>query len=82
MPSDLITHHINAIQAIVRERTKLDTAAMAGELSKQLRGIADEFLVKANRDRPEHLEAMLAPSIVAGGIDDGLYRRPCARRDP
>ena len=61
---NLIAHHINAIQAIVRERTKLDTAAIAGELSKQLRGIADEFLTHANRDRPEHLEAILAPSIV------------------
>jgi len=36
----------------------------SGALSKQLRGVADEFLVKANRDRPEHLEAILAPSIV------------------
>ena len=66
VPSDLIAHHINAIQAIVRERTKLDTAATAGELSKQLRGIADVFLTHANRDRPEHLEAILAPSIVSG----------------
>ena len=64
VPSDLIGHHINAIQAIVRERTKLDTVAMAGELSRQLRGVADVFLTHANRDRPEHLEAILAPSIV------------------
>ena len=64
VPSNLIAHHINAIQAIVRERTKLDTAATAGELSKQLRGIADVFLTHANRDRPEHLEAVLAPSIA------------------
>ena len=64
VPSDLIAHHINAIQAIVRERTKLDTASMASELSRQLRGIADVFLIHANRDRPEHLEAILAPSIV------------------
>ncbi len=64
VPSDLIKHHINAVQAIVRERTRLDTAAMAGELSRQLRGIADEFLAHANKDRPEHLEAILAPSIV------------------
>src|SRR4051794_36931487 len=40
VPSNLITHHINAIQAIVRQRTKLDTAATAGELSRQLRGVA------------------------------------------
>ena len=64
VPSDLITHHINAIQAIVRERTKLDTSVMASALSKQLRVVSDEFLVKVNRDRPEHLEAILAPSIV------------------
>lgn len=64
VPSNLIAHHINAIQAIVRQRTKLDTAATAGELSKQLRGIADAFLTQANRDRPEHLEAVLAPSIA------------------
>ena len=64
VPAELITHHINAIQAIVRERTKLDTVTMASKLSKQLRGVADEFLLKVNRDRPEHLEAILAPSIV------------------
>ena len=66
VPSDLIAHHINAIQAIVRERTKLDTVSMASELSRQLRGVADEYLAYANRDRPEHLEAILAPSIVSG----------------
>ena len=64
VPCNLIEHHINAIQAIVRERSKLDTASMASELSKQLRGVADVFLTHANRDRPEHLEAIMAPSIV------------------
>jgi HPt (histidine-containing phosphotransfer) domain-containing protein len=66
VPSDLIAHHINAIQAIVRERTKLDTVSTASELSRQLRGVADEYLAHANRDRPEHLEAILGPSIVPG----------------
>src|SRR5712664_3819142 len=64
VPSNLIAHHINAIQAIVGERTKLDTISTASELSRQLRGVADEYLACANRDRPEHLEAILAPSIV------------------
>src|SRR6266700_1068303 len=64
VPSNLIAHHINAIQAIVRERTKLDTVSTANELSRQLRGVADEYLTHANRDRPEHPEAILAPSIV------------------
>lgn len=66
VPSDLIAHHINAIQAIVRERTKLDTVSMASELSRRLRGVADQYLTRANRDRPEHLEAILAPSIAPG----------------
>jgi HPt (histidine-containing phosphotransfer) domain-containing protein len=66
VPSDLIAHHINAIQAIVRERTRLDTVKMASVLSRQLRGVADEYLVRVNRDRPEHLDAILAPSIVPG----------------
>jgi HPt (histidine-containing phosphotransfer) domain-containing protein len=66
VPSSLIAHHINAIQAIVHENTKLDTVSMASELSRQLRGVADEYLAYANRDRPEHLEAILAPSIVPG----------------
>jgi HPt (histidine-containing phosphotransfer) domain-containing protein len=66
VPAPLIAHHINAIQAIVRERTRLDTVSTANELSRQLRGIADEYLKYANRNRPEHLEAILAPSIVPG----------------
>jgi chemotaxis protein histidine kinase CheA len=64
VPTELIMHHINAVQAIVRQRTKLDNATMASELSRRLRGVTDEFLTKANRDRPEHLEAILAPSIA------------------
>lgn len=64
VPSDLIAHHINAIQAIVRDRTKLDTVSMADELSRRLRRVADSYLTHANRDRPEHLEAILAPSIA------------------
>jgi Hpt domain len=66
VPANLIDHHIDAIQAIVRERTRLDTVSMANELSRQLRGLSDEFLAHANRHRPEHLEAILAPSIVPG----------------
>src|ERR1700730_7161054 len=66
VPSDLITHHINAIQAIVRDRTKLDTVSTATELSRQLRGVTNQYLVHVNRDRPEHLEAILAPSIAPG----------------
>jgi hypothetical protein len=62
----LIRHHIDAIQAIVRDHTRLDSSTVASQLSRKLRGVADEYLMHVNRDRPEHLEAILAPSIVPG----------------
>jgi len=64
VPTELIGHHINAIQAIVHNHTKLDTIQVSSELSRRLRKVADEYLMHVNRDRPEHLEAILAPSIV------------------
>src|SRR4030088_289357 len=66
VPAELIAHHINAIQAIVRENAGINNAGMAAALSKKLRGVADEYLAAVNRDRPEHLEAIMAPSIVPG----------------
>jgi HPt (histidine-containing phosphotransfer) domain-containing protein len=66
VPPELIAHHINAIQAIVRDHTRLDTLTVASELSRRLRRVADEYLMHVNRDRPEHLEAVMAPSIVPG----------------
>jgi chemotaxis protein histidine kinase CheA len=66
VPTELIAHHINAIQAIVRENAGINNAGMAAALSNKLRGVADEYLAAVNRDRPEHLEAVLAPSIVPG----------------
>src|SRR5499427_7981473 len=66
VPAELIVHHINAIQAIVRDHTRLDTLTVAGELSRRLRRVADEYLMHVNRDRPEHLEAIMAPSIAPG----------------
>ena len=59
-------HHIDAIQAIVREQNSIQRMGVAGELSKRLRNVADEYLTAVNQDRPEHLEAVLAPSIVPG----------------
>lgn len=64
VPAELFTHHINAILAIVQENTKLDTISVSAELSRRLRKVADDYLADVNRDRPEHLEVILAPSIV------------------
>ena len=66
VPEEIITHHINAILAIFREQKRRDNdkTETADELSKRLRSVADEYLVAVNQDRPEHLEAVLAPSIA------------------
>src|ERR1700756_3762199 len=64
VPAELIKHHINAVQAIVHNHTRLDSTKVATELSRKLRGVADKYLMHVNRDRPEHLEAIMAPSIV------------------
>src|SRR5215813_870933 len=52
VPPELIRHHINAVQAIVRDHTRLDTTRVAAELSRKLCGVADEYLMHVNRDRP------------------------------
>lgn len=64
VPAELFTHHINAILAIVIENTKLDSISVSAELSRRLRKVADDYLADVNRDRPEHLEVILVPSIV------------------
>ncbi|MBR0957712.1 Hpt domain-containing protein [Bradyrhizobium japonicum] len=64
VPAELFTHHINAILAIVHENTRLDRISVSAELSRRLRKIADDYLAHVNRDRPEHLEVILAPSIA------------------
>ena len=66
VPGELIAHHINAIQAMVHGHTRLDSSIVAAELSRRLRKVADDYLVHVNRDRPEHLEAITAPSNVPG----------------
>jgi len=64
VPADLIGHHVNAVNAIVREHHKMGVANTAEKLSKRLRGVADAYLTAVNRDRPEHLEVILAPSLA------------------
>ncbi len=66
VPAELFTHHINAILAIVHENTRLDSLSVSAELSRRLRKVADDYLANVNRDRPEHLEVILAPSIAPG----------------
>jgi HPt (histidine-containing phosphotransfer) domain-containing protein len=64
VPNELIANHINAIHAIVREHARIEKSGVERELNRRLRAVADEYLAAVNHDRPEHLEAILAPSLV------------------
>jgi len=64
VPAELIANHVAAIQAIVREGAGGHKAEVQRALNRKLRSVADDYLAAVNRDRPEHLEAVLAPSIV------------------
>jgi len=66
VPLELIDYHIEAVRAIIREHERIDAADVADALVKKLRGVADEYLVRVNKDRPDHLDAIGAPSIIPG----------------
>src|SRR5262245_9938730 len=64
VPSTLIDQHVDAVRAIHREYARSDAKRLATALTKKLRDVTDEFLVHENRDRPEVLEQLKAPSIA------------------
>ena len=61
---NLIDQHVDAVRAIHREYARSDAKQLATMLTKRLRDVTDEFLVHENRDRPEVLEQLKAPSIA------------------
>ena len=64
IPVALVNQHVDAVRAIIRENARPDVAATADVLTTRLRQVTDEFLVHANRGRPEYLNGILAPPIV------------------
>ena len=66
IPMGLVDQHVDAVRAITHKNTRGDLDTNAARLAEKLRHVTDEFLVHANRDRPEYLEQILAPSIAPG----------------
>lgn len=64
IPLALIDQHVDAIRAITHKNARGNSEITAGRLSQKLRQVTDEFLRHANRDRPEYLEGIFAPSIA------------------
>ena len=67
IPMELVDQHVDAIRAIVREGARPDIADVAHALTRRLREVTDEFLRHENRDRPDVLKIIAAPSLVPGG---------------
>jgi len=65
IPLPLVDQHVDAIRAIIREYSRSDAEALASELTKRLREVTDDFLVRENQDRPDHLEAVLGPTLLS-----------------
>ena len=64
LPLRLVDQHVDAIRAITHKNTRGDSDANSAKLSQKLRQVTDDFLGYENRDRPEYLESILAPSLV------------------
>ena len=65
IPMKLVDQHVDAVRAIYREYARSDAKDLAGMLTSRLREVTDEFLLHANRDRPDVLEQIKGgPSLV------------------
>src|SRR5580704_13923651 len=67
IPVALVDQHDDAVRALTREYARPDLLDVAAQLTKRLRDVTDEFLVRENSFRPDYLENILAPSLVPGG---------------
>jgi hypothetical protein len=66
IPIALVDQHVDAVRAIIRESNKPEAAQTAAVLTRRLREVTDEFLAHENRDRPDRLKDILAPSLAPG----------------
>lgn len=64
IPIALVDQHVDAMRAIIREKARPDIGELADALTRRLREVTDEFLAKENKDRPDVLEGIFAPSIA------------------
>jgi chemotaxis protein histidine kinase CheA len=70
IPLELVDQHVDAIRAIVRENARTDIEEVARTLTRRLREVTDEFLRHENRDRPDILKIVMAPSLVPSERSD------------
>lgn len=66
IPADLIDQHVDAIRAITHRNARGNSQMIAARLAERLRQVTEQFLVRENRDRPDYLEQILAPTLAPG----------------
>ena len=64
IPLQLVEQHVDAVRAIYREYSRSDAKDLAATLTKRLREVTDDFLIRENHDRPDVLEQIKGPSIA------------------
>ena len=64
VPSDLVGHHVRAIQAIVREQPHLASTIAAEEISTRLRKLTDHYLARLDQGTGDQLSTVAAPTIA------------------
>ncbi|HZP70936.1 MAG TPA: Hpt domain-containing protein [Pseudolabrys sp.] len=64
IPAALIAQHVDAVRAIHREYARSDAKELAAALTRRLREVTDDFLIRENRDRPEVLKLLQSPPIA------------------
>ena len=63
IPPRLIYQHVDAVRAIYREYARADARPLAAVLTRRLREVTDELLLHENRDRPDVLKQIKAPTL-------------------
>jgi HPt (histidine-containing phosphotransfer) domain-containing protein len=64
VPLDLISQHVDAVRAIIREKARPDADAVAQRLTHKLRDVTEDFLRRENPDRLDEIESILAPPLL------------------
>jgi len=64
IPLKLVDQHVDAVRAIYREYARSDAEDLARLLTRRLREVTDEFLLRENESRPDVLEQIRGPSLV------------------
>jgi HPt (histidine-containing phosphotransfer) domain-containing protein len=62
IPLKLVDQHVDAVRAIYREYARSDAKDLAATLTRRLREVTDDFLVRENHDRPDVIDQILGAS--------------------